>query len=564
MNIRYFENDIDPVIVSRGSRYHADERVGPIEVEGTSYRAVVHGSIDYQVMVALDHEGDILEYACECPYDLGPICKHVVALLYAVRDFMEEEPTGPEHERTPRQVPPIKPDPDAELSVLQAKIDQLSKEKLASVLKSIVGISDPVGLLVNLFATTGQEKLDAAKKLIHMHVREARSNGFIERRLVLEAMQGYWIVLDEAMACDDPAAAIELCLFALDDLSRLEGFDDSDGYWMTTWTHGTDVMGDILEFHLETIPTDARVTLFKSMLKQIRKFAAFDIDMAGGGLVELLSMFSDETSCRRKYLDLLSDMYVASDADGYLRKALEQMIYHDLQKHGSAADADRYLRDHIDNPDFRDMIIETAIGDERYDEALACIDAGRLHDAKLAGLVKRWNQKELTLRLKIGDTAKASSLARELILDGDATYYDAFVNLFPEDDRDTHIDRLLDDLEQPRGRRDTYIKILIRAGRTERMMLLCEAHPEHIVDLHPRLVKTHRDRAMSCFVTFIAGEAKHASNRSNYRRIVRYVKLFRTAFGDAWIPLVDQLVKTFSTRPAMLDELKSLSHKTVA
>ncbi len=123
---------------------------------------------------------------------------------------------------------------------------------------------------------------------------------------------------------------------------------------------------------------------------------------------------------------------------------------------------------------------------------------------------------------------------------------------------------MLDDLEQPRGRRDTYIKILIRAGRTERMMLLCEAHPEHIVDLHPRLVKTHRDRAMSCFVTFIAGEAKHASNRSNYRRIVRYVKLFRTAFGDAWIPLVDQLVKTFSTRPAMLDELKSLSHKTVA
>ncbi len=62
------------------------EKVGENE-----YSALVSGSDNYDVFVKLDDK-TIVEHECNCPYDWGDVCKHEVAVFYAIRngDFSDK------------------------------------------------------------------------------------------------------------------------------------------------------------------------------------------------------------------------------------------------------------------------------------------------------------------------------------------------------------------------------------------------------------------------------------------------------------------------------------------
>ncbi|MBK9699049.1 MAG: hypothetical protein IPO79_02940 [Flavobacteriales bacterium] len=80
------EEVIDARIVQRGLKYYEDGAVDePEEIEADVFEALVQGSDDYTVRVRL--KGDaIIEHECDCPYDLGPVCKHVVALIFHLQN----------------------------------------------------------------------------------------------------------------------------------------------------------------------------------------------------------------------------------------------------------------------------------------------------------------------------------------------------------------------------------------------------------------------------------------------------------------------------------------------
>jgi hypothetical protein len=86
MNLKNFESHIGDRILERGLEYYSDGQVETLEYDGTRWIAEVSGSDDYQVRVTLSETGDIIDSDCDCPYDFGPICKHQVAVFYALKD----------------------------------------------------------------------------------------------------------------------------------------------------------------------------------------------------------------------------------------------------------------------------------------------------------------------------------------------------------------------------------------------------------------------------------------------------------------------------------------------
>ena len=86
MNFPAFETEIERKILDRGFDYYESNKV--IDVENLSngeFSAVVEGTEDYEIFVQIS-KGKVVEYSCDCPYDWGDICKHVVAVLYYIRD----------------------------------------------------------------------------------------------------------------------------------------------------------------------------------------------------------------------------------------------------------------------------------------------------------------------------------------------------------------------------------------------------------------------------------------------------------------------------------------------
>lgn len=81
-----FETVIDPVIVSRGEDYFDSEAVrGLKKLKDGEWVASVEGTEVYKVCISLNGD-NVHDYSCSCPYDMGPVCKHVVAVLFAFRE----------------------------------------------------------------------------------------------------------------------------------------------------------------------------------------------------------------------------------------------------------------------------------------------------------------------------------------------------------------------------------------------------------------------------------------------------------------------------------------------
>ena len=91
MRITNFESKIEEKILARGKKYFADGVVTDIWSETPNcYQAVVEGSIPYDVEIYIDATGEIVHHCCDCPYDWGEYCKHEVAVLFAIRRFLEQ------------------------------------------------------------------------------------------------------------------------------------------------------------------------------------------------------------------------------------------------------------------------------------------------------------------------------------------------------------------------------------------------------------------------------------------------------------------------------------------
>lgn len=132
MRIDDFENEIDATILGRGQAYFEEGAVVELEqVRQGLYEATVAGSDDYIVEVEI-RKGEVKVLECDCPYDYGPLCKHEVAVLYAIREIWEESEAGKSS-----KIPGIRKKgrgKEESMSALTSLVNSLSLEELRSFL----------------------------------------------------------------------------------------------------------------------------------------------------------------------------------------------------------------------------------------------------------------------------------------------------------------------------------------------------------------------------------------------------------------------------------------------
>ena len=85
MKLNNFEIEVERKIVERGLDYYKSSDVKKLEKVGADeFSAVVFGTSKYSVNVKLNGDA-IIEHECDCPYEYGNVCKHKVAVFYAIR-----------------------------------------------------------------------------------------------------------------------------------------------------------------------------------------------------------------------------------------------------------------------------------------------------------------------------------------------------------------------------------------------------------------------------------------------------------------------------------------------
>ena len=92
--LRQFETVIDPAILKRELDYFKKGVVSPEEDgDDGEMTFIVQGSEAYLVRIQLDKDV-ITDYVCDCPYDQGPACKHLAAVIFYLQkdELMLNEP----------------------------------------------------------------------------------------------------------------------------------------------------------------------------------------------------------------------------------------------------------------------------------------------------------------------------------------------------------------------------------------------------------------------------------------------------------------------------------------
>ena len=88
MSIRLenFEEEVHVLITERGKEYFDANQVLMLSSTMDGWSAVIEGSETYQVL--LEGHDVITNWHCTCPFEHGPVCKHVAAVFYAAREHI--------------------------------------------------------------------------------------------------------------------------------------------------------------------------------------------------------------------------------------------------------------------------------------------------------------------------------------------------------------------------------------------------------------------------------------------------------------------------------------------
>lgn len=79
-----FEEEVHFLITERGKEYYDANQVLMLKQTSDGWSAVIEGTETYHVL--LEGHDVITSWNCTCPFEHGPVCKHVAAVLFAVQE----------------------------------------------------------------------------------------------------------------------------------------------------------------------------------------------------------------------------------------------------------------------------------------------------------------------------------------------------------------------------------------------------------------------------------------------------------------------------------------------
>lgn len=411
-----FPHDFDPTILDRGRRYYDDGRVlGLEEVDANHWQAEVDGTYPYTVTITIA-ANDALAWSCTCPYDLGPVCKHVVATLFAIRTALDPA-TAPK----PAAAPKPRPKRPTRADKVRAAISPLSHDDLVTLL---VELSTEDRHLANQllarYSPPSAEK-PAARQLVKDALRFGRDrHGFLDYSATMEAGRAVDRLVaraDGLLAAGQTQAALALYQAILEEVvPALQEADDSSG--MLGGCASYALIG--LENTAAQLSPAERTTLFDYCLseKMAERLAGWDWSW------DLLKLGSDlmATPDQRMALFAALDRAAARNADevwnsGYDRARAAAFKLDVIREQDGDEAARAFMHDHLDLYDMRRKLVHFCLERDELDTARELCQAW-LDDPSntMAGLRYDFLTLLLDIAERSGDRAEELRLLQESLL----------------------------------------------------------------------------------------------------------------------------------------------------
>jgi hypothetical protein len=571
MNLTGFERFIDETILARGRVYFRDGRVVSVEeAEDNHFIAEVEGTEIYEVEVLLDTASNITETSCDCPYDMGPYCKHQVAVFFSLRNMLgvPKKRAGPEVSKNTESTPSGKAaarqkskKPD-----LRQILSERPKEELIALLMDIADKNRDLRTHLEYhFQSDNQEdELQKSVKLIRSYIKtNSDRHGYVDYRSAGDAVRGAELVLEKACSVDEEGnclLALDLVLCVMQEMADLLGkADDSDGIISGEIYQCFEIIGRICE-DLRLADTDK---VFSRLLREAssKRFGDYTDWMLD--FLNICANLTDTKTMRNKLEEQLSLIAGRKTDDSwsssYLNERIDMIRYGLAQRFDGSDAAQGFLTDHLKHPEFRNMAIDNAMKNKDYGTVIKLALDGEKSDTGLPGLVNKWKAYRYHACKLSGMLDEQRQIAMEFILGGSYDYYMELKNTYaPEEWHPIYLE-ILSKLASNRYPYEIYTRIMVEEGEKQKLLEYIHKQPHLIERFYIDLIPEYAEDVYNLFQQYIEYSAAGASDRSGYRRVCGTVRLLKKAGGkDRAAEIKKKLTAMYIRKPAFLDELSKV------
>lgn len=563
--LNQFEQYIDETILKRGLQYFKKGHVHePEEISPGVYEAIVEGTEDYNVRLTIKN-GIITEHVCDCPYDFGPVCKHVAAVIfYLVQDELELN-NKTKKAKTKQTSKPAKQKTVAE------QVDELLEKATHDKLKQFVREqASQNASFRNLFLSSFvQHNSNESKELYVKQVKailKAASDrhGFIDwsaSRLVGKAVDN---LLESARKQIDNCnyrSAVFICTAVMEQMTEaLQYADDSNGEIGGRVDAAYEMLYNIaLEQSSEEIRKLIIEYCFTSLDKQI--YSGWDWHTDILHLAALLLKTEEETERIFKQID-------KTQRSDYEREEAQSIKYEILLKTKGENAAEKYLEQNITNPKLRRKAIQKALEKRDFEKAASLAEDGVRYDLKDSpGLVVEWYDWLLKIAQAQNDSEKIIEYARLLFIDNfrnEQDYYSIMKQQVKPEEWNSFVEAIIKDIKTSKRRYDDIsliASIFIKEGWWDRLLELVKKSPSlNTIDRYEKyLSKNYSKDLIELYANGILNYMENSMGREHYQNACRYIrKVIKMGGKDKANEIVSYLRSEYPQRRALIEELNRI------
>jgi uncharacterized Zn finger protein len=562
--LRHFEDFIDETILRRGLSYYKNGQVHePEEIRTGEYEAIVEGTEDYTVRMTMNN-GVITEHVCNCPYDMGPICKHVVAVIF----YLQQDELDLQQKAV--KTKPVAAKKKKKRKTVSEQVDELLEKATHDELKQLVreqaklNVSFRNLLLSSFVQYNADESKEFYEKQIKAILRSVKDrDGSFDWYDARQVGNGVDHLLESAKKQIDNRnfkSAVFICTAIMEQMvGALEYADDSNGD-----------MGSAIEASYEMLYTLAASQPDEDIRKMIIDYALSAVDKRvyaewgwHPGMLRIAAMLL-KTDAEIESVCMKLDKLQRSEHD---RETAQSIRYEVILKTKGEKEADDFLEANIANPEFRRKVLQTALAQGNYSKAGLIAKGGVDYDKnKKPGLVVEWYNWLLKIAQAQGQKEKVIEYARHLFIENfmpEQDYYAILKQHVPPDTWVAFVERVIQDIAVKKRwfNKEQVAGIYIKEGWMERLLELVRKFPDlqTIGQYETHLAKKYTAEVVDLYVNALLEYMKTNLGRSHYKEACRYLRrVIKLGAREKANEVISFFRREYRNRKALMEELANV------
>ncbi len=550
-----FEQIIDEIILKRGLSYFKNGYVTELsEISNGEYEASVLGTEEYTVNLKVKNN-IIVEHNCDCPYDMGPICKHIVASIF----YLKQD----------------------ELNLNQQNIPLVKKKKRKTASQQLKEVLDKVSLQDLKEFIKEQSKMDRQFRNLFLsnfaHLNESQSkefyqnqiksvinsatdrHGFIgwhEMKYLEQGIDPIITIAEKQLESRNYLNVIYICTALMEEMTEAIQFsDDSNGSIGGIIDSSYEMLYDIAS---KNISDDIKTELFNYCITAFEKrlFDGWDWHTGILNIAYEITDNENEADIIIKCLDTVNGEYERERAQSFKLDI--------ISKYKDKKEVQKFIDRHITNSSIRNAEIEKSIKNKDFEKAIKLCKDGIEYDKKdKPGLVKNWYNWLLKIAQSQNNKSKIIEYSRFLFIDNFHPEQDYYQLLKQEIEPNKWKDFLEEIIKEitPKGgwRYDELVrKIYINEKWWDRLFFLLKENTslENIENNEKYLSKDYSQELIQLYSDRLVKYVERFMGRNHYQTACRYLRRMKKLGGNEKVnELIEYFIKTYSKRKALLDEL---------